>query len=457
MIEARADANPISVAKEDRIKVLIILYYWPPAGGSGVQRFLKFVKYFRDYGIEPIVFCPEGADYPVEDPHLSKDIPDDLEVIRMRIFEPFAAYKIFTGKGRKGKISMNLSTHSSKPGWREKLALWIRANAFIPDAKIFWVAPSVKFLEQYVKENQVQAIVTTSPPMSLSLIGRNLKRRTGLPWIADFRDPWTDIDWFADLPLMNWAKKKHFALQASVLKEASAVTVIGPTMAALMKSHVKRPIEVITNGYDEQDLQEQVILSDRFTILHMGVLLRNRNHPFLWECLAELVNSNADFAADLDIQLVGQVDFRVPERIKELGLEPYVTFVSHVSHAEAVKRQQSSQVLLLLVDNIPTAKLTLTGKFFEYLMTGRPILCIGPKEGDVDYILQETGAGILVDFGDREALKSAIMSYYAQWKAGTLSVDSKNTEKYSRRFLTGKMAEVIKAQISARQVNSIAL
>jgi glycosyltransferase involved in cell wall biosynthesis len=426
-----------------RRRVLLVVYYWPPAGGSGVQRFLKFVKYFRDYGWEPVVFCPEGAEYPVMDEKLLADVPNGIEVIRYPIWEPFMLYKMFTGKGKKGKISMNLTTHDKKPGIREKLSLWVRANMFLPDAKVFWVKPAVKFLENYLAANPVEAVITTSPPMSLSLIGLGLQQKLKLPWIADFRDPWTDIDWFADLPLTSWAKKTHFRLQAEVLAKANAVTVIGPTMAKLMQGHVNRPIDVITNGYDEADLQSGAVLSSKFTLLHIGVLLRNRNHPFFWEILGELVRENSDFATDLDLQLIGQVDYHVPEEIDRNGLKANTTFGAYVPHDEAVRMQQKAQILLLFIDNIPTAKLTLTGKFFEYLMIGRPILAIGPPDGDVGYIVNQCDAGEVIDFGDKVALKLAIQRLYHDYKAGQLGSNVHGIEAYSRKALTGKMASVL--------------
>jgi len=429
--------------KNLRKKVLLVVYYWPPAGGSGVQRFLKFVKYFRDFGWEPVVFCPEGAEYPVLDENLLSDVPDGIEVIRFPIWEPFILYKLFTGKGSKGKISMNLTTHHKKPGLREKLSLWVRANLFLPDAKVFWVEPAVKYLEQYLKANPVEAVITTSPPMSLSLIGMQLKRKLKLPWIADFRDPWTDIDWFADLPLTSWARKSHFNNQAKVLSEASAVTVIGPTMARLMQQHVNRPIDVITNGYDEADLQEKPALSPKFTMLHIGVLLRNRNHPFFWEVLGEIAKENQSFADALDLQLIGQVDYHVPEEIKRNGLEANTTFGEYVPHQEAVLKQQQAQVLLLFIDNIPTAKLTLTGKFFEYLMVGRPILAIGPPDGDVAHIVNACDAGQVVDFGDKESLKKAVLALFNAYQQGKLGSAVHGIENYSRKALTGKMAEVL--------------
>jgi len=419
------------------------VYYWPPAGGSGVQRFLKFVKYFRDFGWEPVVFCPEGAEYPVLDENLLADIPEGIEVIKHPIWEPFMLYKLFTGKGKKGKLSINLTTYAKKPGIREKLSLWVRANLFLPDAKVFWVKPALSFLEVYLKENPVEAVITTSPPMSLSLIGKGLQEKLNLPWIADFRDPWTDIDWFADLPLTSWARKTHFRLQAEVLSKADAVTVIGPTMAALMQQHVNRPIDVITNGYDEADLQKNPVLSPKFTLLHIGVLLRNRNHPFFWQVLGEIVRENGQFAQDLDLQLIGQVDYHVPEEIKANGLEAQTTFGAYVPHQEAVLKQQQAQVLLLFIDNIPTAKLTLTGKFFEYLLVGRPILAIGPPDGDVAHIVNECHAGQVVNFGDKVTMKKAILDLYSAYKSGNLGSGVKGIEAYSRKALTGKMAEIL--------------
>jgi len=440
----------MNVAEPKRRRVLIIAYYWPPAGGSGVQRFLKFVKYLRLYGWEPVVYVPANADYPVLDEKLFKDIPEGIEVLKQPIWEPFTLYKVFTGKGKNAKMSINLTTHDKKPGFKENLALWVRGNLFIPDAKAFWIKPSVKFLTEYLQQNPVEVMVTTAPPPSLQLIGLALQKKLNLPWVADFRDPWTDIDYYADLKLSSWADSKQKSLEKQVLTAADVVVSVGPTMNEMFAKKVARDYEVITNGYDEADLQTSVPLSPKFTLLHIGVLLRGRNHPFLWKVLGELCKENAAFATDLEIKLIGQLDYKVNEQLELNELLPMATLGSHIPHDEAVREQQAAQVNMLFIDNIPTAKHTLTGKFFEYMMAARPILCIGPEDGDAAAIINQTKTGKVVGFDKEAQLRAVLLDFYTQFKAGNLHINGGDTTQFSRKSLTGKLALCLDKAIAKR-------
>jgi len=440
------------IATKQKRRVLVIAYYWPPAGGSGVQRFLKFVKYLREYGWEPVVYVPENADYPVLDTKLLSDVPENLEVIKQPIWEPFTLYKMFTGKGKNAKMSINLTTHDKKPGLKENISLWIRGNIFIPDAKTFWIKPSVNFLTEYLKKNPVEAMVTTAPPPSLQVIGLQLHRKLNIPWVADFRDPWTEIDYYAELKLSAWADAKHKRLEKEVLTEANVVVSVGPTMNEMFGRKVKRDYEVITNGYDETDMQPNVALSKKFTLLHIGVLLRGRNHPFLWKTLGELCKEFPDFAADLEIKLIGQLDFRVNDELAANGLTQNAFIGSHIPHDKAVLEQQAAQVNMLFIDNIPTAKHELTGKFFEYMMVGRPILCIGPEDGDVAAIMERTQTGEVVGFDNSAKLRTVLLHYYHQFKQGTLNGNTANTAEFSRKNLTGKLVNCIEKAIANNKI-----
>ena len=284
------------------MKVLIVTYYWPPAGGSGVQRWLKFVKYLQDFGIEPIVYTVDNSKYPILDASLENEIPDNIIVLKQPIWEPNNILSIF----KKKKTQQSAGFLNPNPTFFGKILQYIRANYFIPDARKYWVKPSVKYLEKYLSENKIDAIITTGPPHSLHLIGLHLKKKTKVKWIADFRDPWTDIDYFHQLPLTKKAIKKHHQLEKEVLKNADASLVVGKTMKTNYEAFSKN-IHVVTNGYDsEEKTNNQSVLDSKFSITHIGLMNADRNPKMLWKALAELSEENSDFKNDLEIKLIGK-------------------------------------------------------------------------------------------------------------------------------------------------------
>ena len=425
-------------------KVLIITYYWIPSGGAGVQRWVKFAKYLRQYGWEPIIYTPENPEYPSIDYSFEKDIPADITVLKTPIWEPYNVYRNLTGKKNQA-INAGFISENKKQGWKDKLSIWIRGNFLIPDPRRFWIKPSVRFLSDYLNENPVDAIVTTGPPHSMHLIGMGLKKNfPSLPWVADFRDPWTNIDFYKDLNLTWLADKIHHKLEREVLQNADTVLVVSRGMEeefALMKP---KKLRVITNGYDESDVQVGTLTLDgRFSISHIGTLNAARNPRIVWKVLSEICAENVDFKKDLQIQLVGKVDFSVLEDIQSYGLQEQLLKIDYLSHSEAIAKQNSSQVLMLLINQSGNAKGILTGKFFEYLAAKRPILAVGPTDGDAAVVLNETGAGVIVDFADEQETKTAILNYYNQYKKGTLSVQSESVERFSRRSLTGELAGLL--------------
>jgi len=425
-------------------KVLIITYYWIPSGGAGVQRWVKFAKYLRQYGWEPIIYTPQNPEYPSIDHSFEKDIPADITVLKTPIWEPYNVYRNLTGKKNQA-INAGFISENKKQGWKDKLSIWIRGNFLIPDPRRFWIKPSVGFLSDYLKENPVDAIITTGPPHSMHLIGMGLKKNfPSLPWVADFRDPWTNIDFYKDLNLTWLADKIHHKLEREVLQKADTVLVVSRGMEeefALMKP---KKLRVITNGYDESDVQVGTLTLDgRFSISHIGTLNAARNPRIVWKVLSEICAENVDFKKDLQIQLVGKVDFSVLEDIQSYGLQEQLLKIDYLSHSEAIAKQNSSQVLMLLINQSGNAKGILTGKFFEYLAAKRPILAVGPTDGDAAVVLNETGAGVIVDFADEQETKTAILNYYNQYKKGTLSVQSESVERFSRRSLTGELAGLL--------------
>lgn len=424
-------------------KVLIITYYWPPSGGGGVQRWLKFAKYLREFNWEPVVYTPENPESPQIDQSLVNEIPTGIEVIKTKVWEPYRWYKTFTGRGKDERIQTAFLSEKKKPGLAEKLSIWIRGNVFIPDARRFWIKPSVKFLEKWLRSNKIDLIVSTGPPHSMHLIAMQLKEQTGVAWLADFRDPWTNIDYYQDLMLGKRADKKHHQLELKVLQNADAITVVSSGMQREFNAIRKRDYCVIPNGFDSSDFEksEEIKPDSDFSLAHIGALVKTRNPLNLWKVLKELCEEDAGFSGCLKIKLIGNIDVYVRESLKEFQLIEKVQIQSYLPHDEVIKEQMRAQVLLLLINRTPNAHLILTGKLFEYMGAGRPILGIGPQNGDASQILSKTGAGVMVDFEDEDQLKKYIWDYYKRYRTGNLASTSGSVQQYSRLELTREMAK----------------
>ncbi len=425
-------------------RVLIITYYWIPSGGAGVQRWVKFTKYLREFGWEPIIYAPQNPEYPSEDLSFEKDIPSDIQVIKTPIWEPYNIYRNILGeKGQ--KINAGFISEDKESGWKEKLSIWIRGNFLIPDPRRFWVKPSVKYLKKFIEENNIDAVISTGPPHSMHLIALGLKKHfPKLTWLADFRDPWTNIDFYRELNLSKFSDSIHRKLEKEVIQSADCVTVVSNEMVKEYATFKPHKLQLLTNGFDEDDINfDEIKLDDKFSLAHIGTLNYSRNPLTLWRVLSELVTENADFKRDLQIQLIGKTEFTVREEINRLNLSDNLMKIDYLTHSEAIIKQNSAQVLLLLINNSANAKGILTGKFFEYLAAKRPILAIGPTDGDVAKVLEETSAGKIVDFEDKEKMKEMVLNYYTQFKNGNISVSTNNIEKYSRKELTRQLVEIL--------------
>jgi glycosyltransferase involved in cell wall biosynthesis len=426
-------------------KVLIITYYWPPSGGAGVQRWLKFVKYLRLFDWEPVVYTPENPESPELDESLYTDIPENLTILKTKIWEPYLLYKKFLGRSKDDKIKAAFLQEKKSNPVSEKISVWIRGNFFIPDARKFWIKPSVKFLTKYLQTHPVDLIISTGPPHSMHLIARKVSAIAQLPWIADFRDPWTRIDFYKDLQLTGWADLKHHRLEKLVLKDAAAVITVGKTMATDFSRILDREYHVITNGFDEDDIPPSGSFQAdaKFAVSHIGSLVSSRNPLAFWKAIRSILNEKPDFGDDLEIRLVGRVDISVQESVEEYKLGKYIRKTEYLPHAEVIKVLQQSRLLLLLINNTPNANSILTGKFFEYLSSGRPIICIGPPHGDAASILMETQSGLISDFDDTGKMKENILFFYDRYKKGMPDNRPIGIEKYSRKNLTKNLVEIM--------------
>ena len=433
-------------------RVLIITYYWPPSGGSGVQRWLKMAKYLPEFGWEPVIYTPENPELMASDDKLLKEVSSNLTVWKLPIKEPYTFYKIFTGKRGQSIKPGFISNQTGKPSWKEQAAMFIRSNFFFPDPRCLWRRPSVRYLAKRLAKEPVDWIITTGPPQSMHLIGRDLHRKLKIPWLADFRDPWTGIYYFKHLKMHPHIVQRHKKAERSVVREADIVTVVSPQMKRDFLPLGPKRIEVIFNGYDQDDFDMvethnyvSLPYQNKFTICHTGLFTRDANPDQLWRALGQIVEENSDFSQALQIVLVGQTDGAVVQSIEKAGLAPYSRVVSYVPHLEAVAYQKGADLLLLSLKKEPESKGIITGKLFEYLASQRPILGIGPTDGDLAAILTECNAGSMHEFEDFEGIKKSVWHYYrlfCQNKPWSASLPDAIVA-YSRKNLCQELSELL--------------
>ncbi|MEO1012356.1 MAG: glycosyl transferase family 1 [Bacteroidota bacterium] len=423
-------------------KVLIITYYWPPSGGPGVQRWLKFVKYLPEFGFQPIVYVPENPHYPIQDTSLLDEVPSECIIHKQPIFEPYGFAKLLSPKKTK-RISSGI-IQTKKQSLLEKFLLWVRGNFFIPDARKFWVKPSVSYLSGLIEREHIETIITTGPPHSVHLIGLGLTKNHHLRWLADFRDPWTSIGYHKKLKLTKTSQKKHLQLESSVLNVADAIVTTSYTTLKEFQKLTDKPGFVITNGFDVESERGTTDLDKTFTISHIGSLLTGRNPKNLWKTLAELAGENEVFRTHLQLEFIGVVSKDVMDTIYRYELGPYVKLRGYVSHKQAIRRQCSSQVLLLVEIDSDDTKGIIPGKLFEYMAAKRPVLAFGPMGWEVGNIIQATGTGEVFDHVERNRLKSVLLKWFTAYKKGGLHMPMANIEEYSRMELTRKLAKLLK-------------
>ncbi|MCD9616759.1 glycosyltransferase family protein [Chryseobacterium gleum] len=432
-------------------KILIITYYWPPAGGPGVQRWLKFAKYLPEFGWKPIIYTPENPSYPLLDETLMKDVPENIEIVRTKIWEPYQLAEKLNKSNKKFKAGQfDVGKNQS---WKSKLSIWVRGNFFIPDARVFWVNPSVKFLEKYLKENNIGTVVTSGPPHSLHLIGLGLKNKMPeLKWIADFRDPWTEISYYKHLKLTKSSDKKHRQLESAVFRNADITLATSYTDAENFRKAGANAV-CITNGFDESDSGKKAEgqnsekanskIIQTFTLSYIGVLEQLRNPESLWKALDELIKENAEFAADFKLKFVGRIDDKILQSIENSSLKNHILNLGYLSHGKAVEEMQHSD--MLLITNFPneSSRGIIPGKIFEYLASGKQILSFGPDKADVAKILEETQAGKHFGYQETEMVKKFILEKFNLWKNGDLLENTQHIDQFSRKNLTRQLTEIL--------------
>jgi len=427
-------------------KVLIITYYWPPAGGSGVQRWLKFSKYLGDFGWEPVVLTTENGSYPMLDVSLLEDVPIGLKVYRTKSFEILQLMSKFS-KDKKTKASVGMIGLSDSKSLFSKFLKFVRANFILPDARKGWNKYAYKEAVKIIKSENIDLIVTTGPPHSSHLIGLQLKKKLNIKWIADFRDPWINIYYNRLLPRTRLAYLIDLNLETKVVTKADHVIVVSEGLKQDLSRH-KADFTVIYNGYDDSDihLEEKNDATGKFTLAHIGNFIPDYNCPAIWNALNEIEQEMPGFLNDFRLNFTGVVDQSAIKSIEAEGLKEYVLLNPYVPHKEATLLMSKSNLLLFVLPKDVNNKLIISGKIFEYMASGTPILSLGPPDGEAAYVLKKANRDLMLDYNDTEGIKNVILKYYKDWRKNRgrqfkhLGNDYK---QFSRKELTRQLSEVL--------------
>ncbi|MCB0689021.1 MAG: glycosyltransferase [Saprospiraceae bacterium] len=423
-------------------KVLIISYHWPPSGNIAVLRCLKWTKYLREFGWEPIIYTAADAHYPNLDNSNHEDIPKGVQVIRRKIIEPYAFYKVLNNLPKNANVNNVFYVRPGKVGCMHHFSVWVRSNFFIPDARSWWIKPSVHFLLKYLDKNPVDAIISDGPPHTNTRIATELKKKLNIPWLADFQDPWTQADYFQKLSLTKWADQKHHRLEKEVFGLADKITIVSRHWKQKLEEIGAKNVSVIPWGYDPQDFEKSKHTQlPGFTITHLGTLGYDRNPQTFFRVLRKMGDQLKDFQAALKINLIGQIDVSVQKVIAEEGLLDATTIQDSVPRDQALEIMAQSPILLLLLNKQDNILGRVPGKLFEYLAVQRPILILGPPDSDAAEIIEKTGSGMIAAYDDTERIQKILIKFFEDFQSGVLKGNLNNhIEDFSVRNLTQQLA-----------------
>jgi len=431
---------------DDKKKVLIITYYWPPASGPGVQRFLKMSKYLLSFGWKPIILTVKNGSYPSRDESLVEEVPQETPVFRTKSFEPFSLYNRLTG-GNKNESTVGLIGIQNSKSLTKRLSLFIRANLFLPDARKGWNRFALSEAKKILRDQAPEVIVTTGPPHSTHLIGYTLKKQLGIRWVADMRDPWTNMYFNKMLPKTRLTQKIDKKTEDRIIQSADGITTVSPGLREEFADRAKN-IQVVYNGFDPEDLPEpEPQMTKYFTLSYIGNFKPNQNIEALWQAIARLKDEKEGFGDRFRIQLTGNIDPGIHQSLKKLGLTDITDQKAFLPHKEATRVMNESNMLLFIVPKAESNKGIITGKLFEYLAVRSPILSIGPTDGDAATIIRNADRDEMLDYTDQEKMEHLISYYYDQWmNDDTLSFKHTETEKsdFSRRTMARQFSEFLK-------------
>ncbi|MFC1887719.1 glycosyltransferase [Candidatus Cloacimonadota bacterium] len=421
-------------------KVLIITYYWPPAGGPGVQRVLKFAKYLPEFGWQPLILTVKKGEYPAYDESLQKNIPTECRIYKTRSLEPCGIYKKFTGMKLDESIPVAILTEKNL-NWKKKIAHWIRLNLFIPDAKIGWIPFAVREGKKIIQQEKPDLIFSSSPPPTVHLIAKKLAKWSKLKLVTDFRDPWTNIYHYENQninPISRFINKK---LEKSIINNSANVIVVS---GQYLRSYTRNSISTIQNGFDEDDLKVvQNARNEKFTIRYMGTM-KDRQYVDSFFCVLEELSSVPEFKGMVKLEIIGLIHDSVKERIKAKDYGDFeVSFPGYKDHKEAIELISRADMLLFVIGAGPRSVSIVSGKLYEYIMVMKPIIAFGPLDGEANKVLKATDSGIMFDKNDEKGINDFIIKHFDNWQ-NRIELERKmdSIDNFSRRSLTGKLVKI---------------
>ncbi len=427
--------------------VLILTYYFPPAGGSAVQRPLKFVKYLPEFGWRPVVLTARERDYTLRDDSLSKEVSSDVPVYRAQAPDPYRFYDRLSQNTKSADLASLADTDCPTSGFKQKLALWVRGAFFIPDARVGWLPYAVKRGMDIIRCEKIQAIFATSPPFTTAVIGALLSGLTGIPWINDYRDPWSGAYFYIPRPVMSRRIEQH--LERWCLRRAHGVVSINQRLfnhlETLYGENILRHKKVIIpNGFDPDDFQDVVpICEDRFTITYTGTQNARMHAGPLLDAIRILVRDEPEFREQIRVRFIGRIGEDIIPILRDDELEDIVHITGQMTRREALEYMAGADLLLLLIPDTAGSDLIVTGKLFEYLYTGRPILCLSNR-GEAADIIRQTRTGLTVEPKNTESILTWLIEQLKNWQAGKVrnqpGQDAKAIEQFNRISQTEKLA-----------------
>jgi glycosyltransferase involved in cell wall biosynthesis len=390
-------------------KILIITYYWPPKGGVGVHRWLKLTKYLMKHNYKPIIYTPDGGVSPLVDESLMDCIPSGLEVVKRKIFEPQRIFSFFTKKRPSSDILVK-----KRVSFFSKMLIWLRANFFIPDSRSMWIKPSVSFLNRYLDKNPVDIVLSTGPPHSMHMIGLGLQKKHKVKWIADFRDPWTDIEYFDNLPLLSSKRMKHEKMEKEVVCNADMVLTVSQSWADAFQKIGAKKTYVLPNGYDPDDYNYNILKEElfEFKIGHFGLYNELRDHSFFWKTLRELSRNVSDFDKNLKLLFAGEVHDLFFKQMKLFEFNTKLHHYPYLNHDKTIKNMMECDLLLLTQADSKAVLGRVPAKLFEYIGARKPILAIGKKDSDLEKIISKISYAWFIDFGNEKLLYDTILEIF---------------------------------------------
>ncbi len=417
-------------------KVLLVTYYWPPAGGPGVQRMVRFARLLPEFGWEPVILTVKNGDYPARDEELIRELPADIKVYRTSAIEPYGLFRFLSGKGKSEKIPTYVLNRGKKEGFVQKTARFLRANLFVPDARIGWIPFLLRSGRKIIRQEKPDLILSSSPPHSLQLALRSLVEKSGLPWVCDMRDPWSDAFWEKELRRLSLTDRLNRRLERKVLSCVSCVTTVS---AGLGETFVKKgapAYEVIHNGYE--DIGGTPVPSEKFRIYYFGHLAKSQNPaPFL-----TLLNS-LDSRQKNQIQLtfIGSVFGEYRERFQSLE-EIHCDFLDYMPKASMLELARDASLFLKIQAESGYADKSVGTKIYDYLSLRAPIMVIGGSGGVLQDMMTDTGRGRVFDIEDQTGMKSYLLH---QLQNRTLPAPTKaeSENKYHVRYNVRKLAELM--------------